>query len=238
MKFIYILFFKLMIFNVSAQQENDVLSKIIMQKKDNFIILSAKVENEGVLFKEQLSYIFIALKKGKDGKYSNNKQSGDFSLDPHEEKELAIIRININNEEELRSHLLIMNKNKLVSKDSIFISDTQETLKKQRQIKENDFILKGIVVDEAFTKIGKDFYDFFYQEYLLSNRKYPFIIKIKEKPSFARSSILSLEVEDYKIYEFFAKPDEEYLKSNVKIVLQRIGNFAKRREQLRKINKI
>ena len=146
---------------------------------------------------------------------------------------------NLNEKEELRSYLFIKHKNKLIAKDSMFL-DSKRVQQNVVQTKQNEsnFFLKGIVIDEAITKIGKDFHDYFYQDYLLSGKKHPFIIKIKEKPSFARSSIISIEVEDKKIHEFLSKPEEEYLKNQVKIASQRINFFAKRRKQLLKASKI
>ncbi|TXD45979.1 CsgE family curli-type amyloid fiber assembly protein [Polaribacter sp. IC073] len=234
-KYKHSLLLLLITYHLSAQIKNDISGEINIDKKDEFITLRAIVENESLLFKDQLTYIFIAVKKEENGNYSNSKQTGAFSLKPQEESEQAIIRINLSDNEELRTYLFVKQKDKLISKDSIFINI--KTAQKVTIQKEQDFVLKGIVVDEAFSKIGRDFHDFFYQQYLLSGKKYPFIIKIKEKPGMARSSILSVEIEDYKIHEFFSRPDEEYLKANVKLVLERISAYEKRRQTIYKNNK-
>lgn len=238
-KLFYILCAFFIVFNTFSQIKNNVSAKINIEKKDNFLTFRAQVENESVIFKDELSYNFIVLKKNKEGNYSNNKQSGEFSLEPQQEEELTTIRVNLNEKEELRSYLFIKHKNKLIAKDSMFL-DSKRVQQNVVQTKQNEsnFFLKGIVIDEAITKIGKDFHDYFYQDYLLSGKKHPFIIKIKEKPSFARSSIISIEVEDKKIHEFLSKPEEEYLKNQVKIASQRINFFAKRRKQLLKASKI
>lgn len=110
--------------------------------------------------------------------------------------------------------------------------------KVDNQTTEKDFFLKGIVVDEAITKIGKDYHDLFYQSYLLSGIKYPFVIKIKEKPGMGRTSIILVEVEEVKIHEFFSRPDEEFLKSNVGVALKRLYFYAKQREELRNKSKM
>lgn len=227
----------LLIFKTNSQIENSISSEINMQKKDNFIVLKAEVENESILYKDELSYNFIALKKEEKGNYSNNKQEGKFSLKPQESKELAVIRVNLSEKEELRTYLFIKYKDRLASKDSIWIGSNTNQVEVEKN-NEKDFFIKGIVIDEAITKIGKDFHDYFYQNYLLSGRKYPFIITVKEKPSFGRSSIISVEVEDLKIHEFLSKPNEEYLKDKVRIVLERISVYDKRRNALLKASKI
>ena len=233
---VFLLFFMSSLFITS--QNKDVYGKINMLKKDKFIILKAQIENDGLIIRDELEYIFIALKKNESGNYSNNKQSGKFSISPREEKEVSVIRINIGREDELKAYLFIKHKNKLLSKDSLFILPKNKNRAQTRNMKEKNFSLKGIVVNEAITKIGKDFQDYFYQNYLLSGRKYPFIIKIKEKPGMGRSSIISVEAEDRKIFEFFSKPDEEYLKTNVNVALQRIHLYAKQRSNLLKASKI
>ena len=63
----------------------------------------------------------------------------------------------------------------MISKDSIWINVKGIAKKRTQGQIENNFVLKGIVTNEAFTKIGRDFHDYFYQAYLLSSKKYPFI---------------------------------------------------------------
>ena len=64
-------------------------------EKDNFIILRADVENEELIFKNNLNYNFVALKKSVSGNYSTNRQSGEFSLKPQERTSVSEIRLNI-----------------------------------------------------------------------------------------------------------------------------------------------
>ena len=123
-------------------------------------------------------------------------------------------------------------ENILVSKDSMYIFPQKQQQAEKKIVKEADFELKGIVVDEVLTKIGKDFHDYFYQDYLTSGAQYPFIITIKEKPYFGTSSIITVEVDDQVLLEFMSKPDEEYLKSGVKTALQNLSQYSKQRKML------
>lgn len=90
-----------------SQSENDVYGKINADKKDNFITLKAEVNNDGLLHIDKLFYNLIALKKGKGGNYSNNRQSGEFSIKPNENMEVSTIRVNLNGGEELKVYLFI-----------------------------------------------------------------------------------------------------------------------------------
>ncbi len=232
----YIIFFLVSILSIIKleAQEKDVYGKISILKSDRFITLDAQIHNDGPLIRDEMKYVFLALKKSKEGNYSNNKQTGEFIIKPKEEKKVSTIKVNLSEDEELKVYLFVRYKEKLISKDSLFILPKIKRQSNAQKNQEINFSLKGIVLDEAITKTGKDFFDFFYQDYLLSGKKYPFIIKIKEKPAMGRSSIIYVEVGDSKIHEFYSRPEEEYLKNNVKTVLKRIYLYNKRRSRLYK----
>ncbi|WP_372792482.1 curli-like amyloid fiber formation chaperone CsgH [Lutibacter sp.] len=229
----------LLSFNQVYSQLNEaVKGKINIQESDNLILIRAQIENEEPLFKNNLYYNLVALKKNASGNYSSNKQEGEFSLNPEESKTVSEIRLNLNEDEDLRIYLFVKHENILVSKDSIYILPQKQQQAQKKIVKEADFVLKGIVIDEVLTKIGKDFHDYFYQEYLTSGTQYPFIITIAEKPYFGTSSIISVKVDDRVLFEFISKPDEEFLKSNVKISLQNLSQYSKQRKMLFKNSRI
>jgi hypothetical protein len=174
----------------------------------------------------------LALKKNASGNFSSNRQEGEFSLNPEESKTVSEIRLNLNSDEDLRIYLFVKQEGVLISKDSIYILPQKQQQAQEKEVKETDFELKGIVVDEVITKIGKDFHDYFYQDYLTSGTQYPFIITIKEKPYFGTSSIITVEVDDQVLFEFMSKPDEDYLKSGVNASLQNLSQYSKQRKML------
>lgn len=228
----------LCIFCVTIIHSQEVVTaKIVAKVADNLIDIKALVQNNETTFKDDYSYLLLSLKKGNQGNFSKNDQSGKFSLQPQEEKELATLKINIQKGEECTVYLFIRKNEMLISKDSaqIFAAEKDNT---NYEITESEFEIKGIVVDDVITKIGKDFYDYFYQNYSNSGNQYPFIINIKEKPYFGRSSILTIEIEDQNIFEFYSKPEEEYLKSAVQVALQKINQYAIQRKLLYKNSRI
>ncbi|ARV15175.1 CsgE family curli-type amyloid fiber assembly protein [Polaribacter sp. SA4-12] len=206
-----------------------VKGEIVLAQIDDFLTLRAQVLNEELFFINDLSYIFVVLKKGNSGNLSKNNQSNDFSLKPNEEKQLSTIKINLKKDEELRVYLFIKYKNKLIHRDTLFLSSNGK-IAVEKPVNEEQYLIKGIVIDEAMTKIGKDYHDFFYKEYLVTGKNYPFIIKIVEKPAMGRSSILSIEVDRKKIHEFFARPEEDYLKVNVVIAMRKLRAYNQKRK--------
>lgn len=231
-----LVFFSLNPYLSYSQLNESVIGKIKIQESDNLILVSAQADNEEPISKGNLYYNLLALKKTASDNYSSNRQEGEFSLEPNESKNLSEIRLNLERGEDLRIYLFIKQNDVLVSKDSLVIIPQIE--KEQEVVNEADFALKGIVIDEVITKVGKDFHDYFYQAYSTSGNQYPFIITIKEKPYFGRSSILTIEAEDRVLFEFMSKPDEDYLKSAVNNSLQSIYLYSKQRKMLFKNSRI
>ena len=228
----------LFLFNATlVYSQESVSAKIVVNVVDNLIDAKAVAQNNEATIKDDYSYLLFSLKKGAQGNYSRNTQSGQFSLESGEKKELSFLKINIQKDEECKIFLFIRKDDALISKDSIVIYAAEKE-KKNEVVAESDFEIKGIVVEDVITKIGKDFHDYFYQEYSNSGNQYPFIINIKEKPYFGRSSIITIEIEDQNIFEFFTKPDEEFLRSAVTAALQRINQFAIQRKLLFKNTRI
>jgi hypothetical protein len=223
-------------YTFSQEDVDDVKAKILAKSVDNLIDIKAIALNNDLTYKDEFTYVLFSLKKGSLGNYSKNTQSGVFSLEPNEQKLLSSLKINLQKDQEVKVYLFIRKYGKLISKDSVIYITAEKT--KNKISKEQDFAIKGIVVDNVMTKMGKDFYDYFYQSYLVSGIKYAFVININEKPFLGRSSIITVYVKDIKINEFYSRPDEEYLKSMVKLTLQRLSLFDKQQKLLNKTNKI
>ncbi len=217
---------------VFGQLEETVIGKINLIEKGNMFIIKAQVENNESFLMENLSYYLLVLKKSAFGKYSTQKQTGEFSLMANEKKMFSEVRLNLNEGKEIKVYLFIKKDKILISKDSLIILSHNKQLTQKELIKESDFKIKGVVVEDVITKIGKDFYDYFYQDYSTSGSKYSFIINIKEKPYFGRSSIITVKVDDNIVHEFMSQPDEEFLKSKAKITLRNLNQYAIQRKVL------
>ena len=83
------------------------------------------------------------------------------------------------------------------------------------------------------TKMGKDYYDFFYSTYNLYPTKFDFIINVSELPYRGLSSIIQVKVDQDLIHEFFTNPDEEFIKEQVATTFQRLINYASHRGKLK-----
>lgn len=217
---------------VSQEDKVTVKANLKVEKADGLLNIEGYAENTDDIFKSDLEYMLLSLKSGKSGNLSKNTQSGKFSLSPKESKKLSTLKINIQSNEEIKLFLYIRKENQLISKDTLFISNK----KKQsfNQAEAENFEIIGLVVDDVITKLGKDFYDYFYQKYSSSSLKYPFTIHIKEKPMIGINSEITVVIDDLDIYKTITNPKQEYLEIMAQQAILAINDYAQQRALLSK----
>lgn len=218
--------------NLAAAQQINITPSIKVNEAENILSLKAFVLNNDEVI-HNLNYLLIAVKKSGSNNLSTNKQEGQFIITAFEKKNLSEIRLNINKGDEIKSYLFIRDeiKNELVAKDSIVInygekdSEIKTGNKNEALLSKDDFVIKGLVIDQTKTKFGRDFFDFFYSAYNLMNEKFPFITTITEIPSVGRTSIIQIEDRDKLLHSFRVEPKEEYIKMQVDYTLKRLNQY-------------
>ena len=168
---------------------------------------------------------------------SKNSQSGFFTLDPYQTNKLSSISVSVDPRMQTIILLLIYNEDdkllgtaRKVYKASSQIQSTQKENLSYK--KENEGIqLYGLVTESTKTKPGKDFYDFFYQKYQLSQNPENKIIEIDEMISFGRTTRIMVKIENQIIFQFFSRPKLDYLEEMAGIALQRVNRYF---QELRK----
>lgn len=73
--------------------------------------------------------------------------------------------------------------------------------------------MKGIISDDTKTRIGKDFYDKYYYKYNDIGINAKQIVIIGEEYSFGRNTKITITIDNEVIYEFLAKPEDEFLEA-------------------------
>jgi hypothetical protein len=234
--FRFLLFVCLVVNGQEGKEARDVIAKINLFQSDIFVQIDAVVQNTAAIYEENLEYQLLLLKRQKGTvKYDKEERRGEFELLPNEKKTIASNKFNIKENEELKGYLFVRDGRDLIAKDSIVINEVIEILK-TTAIEEEEIEIIGLVVENVRTKIGKDFYDFFYQKYNSSGNKYPFVININEKPFLGgRGALVSVEIGDDKIFEFQARPDEEMLQNAAAYSLKLIETYSKTRNTTEKV---
>lgn len=171
---------------------------------------------------------------------SKNSQSGRFTLGPYETKQLSKTSVSINSSQ--RTILLLVlydvDDKILGTARKVYDEEEQDNLENQMSFqKENEGIkLEGIVTERTKTKPGKDFYDYFYQNYSLSPKKTSSIIHVDEVISFGRTTRITVKVEDRIVHQFFARPKLDYLKEQADVALRQVNRYLEYLENRNEYN--
>ncbi|MDT0689562.1 curli-like amyloid fiber formation chaperone CsgH [Salegentibacter sp. F188] len=160
---------------------------------------------------------------------SKNSQSGRFTLEPFETKNLSHASVSVDPDNRTIILLLIYDEDdKVIGTDrKVYDATEQEKVEEKMSYeKPNEGIeLTGMVTEKTKTKPGKDFYDFFYQKYNLSPAKGNKIIEIDEMISFGRTTRIMVKIDDRVIYQFFARPKLDYLKDQADQALAQVNRY-------------
>ncbi len=196
----------------------------IQEKAGDIYAVTASAKNltETAL---SLKYEFSIIKKGDNT--SKNQQSNFFTLKPSEIKNLSTTSINKEDDSEVIILLIFMDEDGKIISTRREVLEKRSTPKKEESYqKKNEGIkLIGFVTENTKTKAGKDFYDFFYQQYLLSGLDSERMISINEIISFGRTTRLNVKVDDKVVYQFFARPKLDYLKENADAALNQVSRY-------------
>lgn len=160
---------------------------------------------------------------------SKNSQSGRFTLEPFETKNLSQTSVSINPKNRTIILLVIFDLDDEVMGTFRLVYDAKEVENLQEDIsyqKTNEgIVLTGLVTDRSKTKPGKDFYNFFYQKYSMSPSQGNKIIEIDEMISFGRTTRIMVKMDDRIIYQFFARPKLDYLKEQADEALKQVNRY-------------
>jgi len=216
---------------VSSQNFNSEVEAIINvdDAKDDILDIVGAATN-----KTEASYslryeLSVITSGGNANNSSKNSQSGRFTLEPFETKNLSQTSVSVDPKGSTIILLLIYDEDdKLLGTDRKAYGSMEEQKDKNKLSyqKPNEGIeLTGMVTENIKTKPGKDFYDFFYQKYSLSPKKENKIIEVDEMISFGRTTKIMVKIEDKIIYQFYARPKLDYLKEQADMALKQVNRY-------------
>ena len=231
---ILFVFLGLISFSIKAQTSDvEVKAKIVLEEVEGNIKITGTAENLTDIIQSMTYKLSVIKKNIKTENRSSNAQEGVFTLEANENKNLSTTQINKSDEDEIIILLLFYDENnQIVSKDRVVIGD--EKKKDKVIILDDGFEMAGIVTDETKTKMGKDFYDSFYYLYRDYNLNARQIVKINEELSFGRNTKIIIMVENEVIFEFLARPDEEFLTAMAKSAIYETYQYLKKIENEKK----
>ncbi|HKL35562.1 MAG TPA: CsgE family curli-type amyloid fiber assembly protein [Salegentibacter sp.] len=218
--------------SVSAEAQNfnsEVEASIITNDNKNEILEISGIAKNLTEATYSLYYELSVITSSGNNNSSKNSQTGRFTLEPFETRELSSTTISINPSQRTIILLMIYNDDDEVMGTDRIVYDEQAEEKKEARLsyeKRNEGIeLSSMVIQRTKTKPGKDFYDFFYQQYSLNPVEGNKMIKIEEMISFGRTTKIMVKVDDRIIYEFFARPKLDYLKEQATTALKQVNRY-------------
>jgi curli production assembly/transport component CsgE len=98
----------------------------------------------------------------------------------------------------------------------------------------NDIEIAGIIIDATQTKIGKDFYDLFYQQWNGLEDLPLQSVTVSEKALPQLGSQISVEVEDYLVFQQNIQPRYEIIEQMAGYALQQALLFVQNYDEMQK----
>ncbi|CAM4290097.1 curli assembly protein CsgE [Gillisia limnaea] len=171
----------------------------------------------------------VITNNGENNNSSKNSQSGRFTLEPFETKNLSQTSVLIDPDNRTVILLVIFDLDDQVMGTDRLVYDGKQMEQAEENIsyqKPNEgIVLTGMVTDRSKTKPGRDFYDFFFQKYSLSPNQGNKIIEIDEMISFGRTTRVMVKIDNQIIYQFFARPKLDFLKEQADIALKQVNRY-------------
>ncbi|MDZ7718960.1 MAG: CsgE family curli-type amyloid fiber assembly protein [Balneolaceae bacterium] len=113
---------------------------------------------------------------------------------------------------------------------------TEQQEEIQAKAEQQIFIeLDGLVTDETRSKIGRDFYDIFYQKWEAPPNSSNFTIVISEQPTPSLGSLVSVSVNDEQVFRYRLQPRYEIIEQVANYAVQYTYNYMQENKHQYKI---
>ncbi len=210
---------------------------------DNMLSIKSICDNRGEEPYESLVYEVLILKRDSRGNVSNNKQGGEFSIDPKSKELLSTQRLNFGPDGLLTVRLKIFQGAKMLA-DAFYTNGNVEQadiIQKdenpdQSQSEVDPLLDGGLIIDETRTRLGRDFYDHFYTGW--QTEAPPgigdYFIRIEEQPFRGLSTVIKVYLDDTVIFQQILQPRANYIEDLVGFVVSRMQRAVKQLAELRK----
>ena len=94
--------------------------------------------------------------------------------------------------------------------------------------------IDGLIIDQTLTKIGHEFYEYFYTQWEAPEKIRDYTIFITEKITMLSTSQIWIDVNDMTIYQQLLKPRSEEIEKAVKIAIRTTLQFLHQYDQDKK----
>lgn len=218
---------------LSAQFFNKEVAAIIkVDKTSEFYEFTAIAENK-TPSDVSLRYEFMVFKSDENNNTAKSSQGDRFVLGASEQKLLSSLTINYSVEGKIILVLLIYDQDdNPIGKDRIELSEGGKTdlglatpppqPPSQDQAAPQDGVYAtGLIIENTITKVGRDFYRMYSQDYLNRGIKTNKNILIEEMPGRGRNTRITVKLDGQLIWQFFAQPTKKFLVQMQEVAMAR-----------------
>lgn len=221
---------------IQAQDVNQqIVGQILVEKNSEFFTFRAAAINKTAIA-YNLKYEFAVFRT--DQATSNTAKSSQknlFVINSFEKKVLSSLTINYQVEDKIILLLIIYDQDdKPLGQDRIVLEKggkTELKLKKPIAPNQDGVFLEGVVSQKTLTKSGRDFVRDFSLKYYNAQIHSPKNIFIKEVPGGRRNTLITVEVENQIVWQFFAQPRKEFLQDMARRSIAAVTTYLGRLKQ-------
>ena len=219
--------------SVSAQIYNtEVVAKIKIDKTSEYYQFTA-ISGNLTSFDQSLRYEFMVFKTDENNNTSKSSQGDRFVLKSNYSAVLSTLTVSYSVEHKVILVLLIYDvDDNPIGQDRIVLENGGKTELdiKPKQLAQatadqaapqDGVIAGGLVIENAITKAGRDFYRYFSLDFfnrgITTNKN----ILIEEVPGRSRSTLISVKVDGRLVWQFYSQPSKKFLINMVDLAMQR-----------------
>lgn len=123
----------------------------------------------------------------------------------------------------------------VVENENAAEESAQEVKKGKEDQEQVDPVLEfeGLILDETRSRMGRNFYDLFYQEWQAPEDASNFTITISEQPSFGRGTQIAIKIDYEQVYTARLQPRYEYIEAVSKQAIARCKDVIQQQASVR-----
>jgi curli production assembly/transport component CsgE len=124
--------------------------------------------------------------------------------------------------------------NEVVDKEKEAKKAAQEAQKETKEERIDPVLeFEGLILDETRSKMGRNFYDLFYQDWQAPEDASNFTITISEQPSIGRGTQIAIKIDYEQVYSARLQPRYEYIEAVSKQAIARCKNVIQQQASVR-----
>lgn len=222
-----------------AQNYNQLVEgQILVEKNSEFFTFKAAAINKTAIA-YNLKYEFSVFRADSESNTTKTSQENLFVLNSFEKKVLSTVTVNYQIEDKMIIMVIIYDgDDKPLGRDRIVLDRGGKTvleLKKPIEATQDGVFLEGVISQKTLTKSGRDFARDFSQRYYNAQIQSPKNIFIKEVPGLRRNTLITVEVDNQLVWQFFAQPRKEFVSDmaqrSIRAVTTYLGRLRQRENQ-------